>query len=53
MKLNIENKKKFNLTYALVAVGLFLLIQNFLAGFGATERLQYSEFMNLVESGSV
>ncbi len=53
MKLNIENKKKFNLTYALIAVALFLLLQNFLAGYGATERLQYSEFLKLVESGGV
>jgi len=53
MKLNTENKKKFNLTYALIAVALFLLLQNFLAGYGATERLQYSEFLKLVESGGV
>ena len=53
MKLNIENKKKFNLTYALIAAALFLLLQNFLAGYGATEHLQYSEFLKLVESGGV
>ncbi len=53
MKLRIENKKKFNLTYALVAFGLFLLLQSFLADYSSTERLQYSEFLKLVESGGV
>lgn len=53
MKLNIDNKKKFNLTYALIAVGLFLLIQNFLVGYGATERLPYSQFLKLVETAGV
>ena len=33
MKLNIENKKKFNLVYALIAFFLIMMIQNFLAGY--------------------
>ena len=53
MKLNIENKKKFNLVYALIAFFLIMMIQNFLAGYTATEHLQYSEFMKLVKSGGV
>lgn len=53
MKLNIKNKPKFNLIYALIAFGLILLLQNFLAAYKATERLPYSKFIELVESGGV
>jgi ATP-dependent Zn protease len=53
MKLNIENKPKFNLIYALIAFGLILLLQNFLTEYQATERLPYSKFLELVESGGV
>ncbi len=53
MKLNIENKPKFNLIYALIAFGLILLLQSFLTAYQETERLPYSEFLELVESGGV
>ena len=53
VNLNVQNKRKFNLSYGLIAVVLFLMLQNFLAGYGATERLQYSEFLKLVKSGGV
>lgn len=53
MKLNIKNKPKFNLIYAVIAFGLVLLLQNFLTEHQATERLPYSKFLELVESGGV
>ena len=53
MKMKFDNKRKFNLTYALIALGLFLLIQSFLADFQSTERIPYSKFLELVETGGV
>ena len=53
MKINIENKKQFNLIYGIIALVLFLALQSFLADYQATERLPYSQFLSLVESGGV
>lgn len=53
MKDKIDKKKRINLTYLLIAVVLFFLLQNFLAEYQATERIPYSKFLELVESGGV
>lgn len=53
MKWKVDKKRQINLVYLLVALGLFFLFQNFLAEYQTTERIPYSQFLKLVESGGV
>jgi cell division protease FtsH len=44
---------RFNVVYAIVALAILLLIQEFLAGRGLIDTISYSEFQNLAKTGQI